>query len=87
MLLIGQYGLVGLLIAWGALLAACAAAFARLRKWDDRLAGDAALPLAIVVLLALADATLNAFFFAPAILAAGAIAVSPMGPRRQNAST
>ncbi|MDO6414823.1 hypothetical protein Q4F19_10570 [Sphingomonas sp. BIUV-7] len=78
LLLIGQYGLAGLLLAWGALLAACVATFARLHEWGDRLAGDAALPLAIIVLLALADATLNAFFFSPAILAAGAIAVKPM---------
>lgn len=77
-LLIGQYGVVGLLLAWGSLLGACIAAFARLRKWQNRLAGDAALALALVVLIALADATLNAFFFSPAILAAGAIAGWPM---------
>jgi hypothetical protein len=49
----------------------------RLREHGDRLTGDPALPLAILVLLALADASLNAFFFSPAILAAGAIAASP----------
>lgn len=78
LLLIGQYGLGGFLLAWGALVAAAAAAFQRLRQWGDRLAGDAALPLAILVLLSLLDATLNAFFFFPAILAAGAIAHRPL---------
>jgi hypothetical protein len=75
-LLLGQYGVVGLLLAWGALITACAAALMRLRQWGDRLNSDPALPLAIMVLLALADAGLNAFFFFPAILAAGAIAAS-----------
>ena len=77
LLLIGQYGLVGFLLAWGALVGASAAAFMRLRKWGDRLGGEATLPLAIIVVLALLDATQNAFFFSPAIVAAGAIAVRP----------
>jgi hypothetical protein len=75
-LLLGQYGIIGLLLAWGALIAACAAALVRRRQSGDRLSNDPALPLAIMVLLALADAGLNAFFFFPAILAAGAIAGS-----------
>lgn len=82
LLLVGQYGLVGLLLAWGALVAVCGAAFARLRRAGTRLSDDAALPLAIVVLLALADAMLNAFFFSPAILAAGTIAARPGCDRR-----
>lgn len=82
LLLIGQYGLAGFLLAWGALVSACVAAFVRLREWGDRLPRDTALPLAIIVLLALADATLNAFFFSPAILAAGAIAAMPRPARR-----
>lgn len=74
MLLIGQFGLIGLALAWGSLAAAAGAGLVRLHRWGDRLDDDTALPLAIIVLLALADATLNAFFFSPAILAAGAIA-------------
>lgn len=73
LLLIGQFGLVGLVLAWGSLLAACAVALKRSRE-PRREQFDPALPLAIMVLLALADAALNAFFFSPAILAAGAIA-------------
>jgi hypothetical protein len=76
MLLAGQFGLVGLLLSWGALIGACSAAFVRLRTRSHRLVGEPALPLAILVLLALADATLNAFFFSPAIVAAGAIAAA-----------
>ena len=76
LLLIGQYGLVGLALAWGALVAACGAALIRMRRLGETSMSDPALPLAIMVLLALADALLNAFFFSPAILAAGAIAVS-----------
>ena len=84
LLLLGQYGLIGLLLAWGALVAACVAAFARLRRSPAQAVADPALPLAILVLLALADAMLNAFFFSPAILAAGAIAVSPLRSSRRH---
>lgn len=81
LLLIGQYGIIGFVLAWGAVVAAFTAAFVRLRRWGDRLGSDPALPLAIVVVLALLDATLNAFFFAPALVAAGSIA--SRAPRRR----
>jgi hypothetical protein len=77
-LLIGQYGLIGLVLAWGSLIATCAVAVKRARELRGG-TFDPALPLAIMVLLALADAALNAFFFSPAILAAGAIAVGRKG--------
>jgi hypothetical protein len=57
------------------LLTASGVALVRLRRFGDASQTDPALPLAIMILLALADAALNAFFFSPAILAAGAIAV------------
>lgn len=78
LLLLGQYGVMGLALAWGAMLGACGAALSRLRRSRGRPEADPALPLAIIVLLALADAALNAFFFSPAILAAGAIAASSL---------
>lgn len=81
LLLLGQYGVIGLLLAWGALLGACGSAFARLRR-VTRAAVDPALPLAIIVLLALTDAALNAFFFSPAILVAGAVAASSLRSSR-----
>jgi hypothetical protein len=83
LLLIGQYGLAGLMLAWGALLAAAAAAFLSLRQRGAGWRDDAALPLGIIVLLAIADAGLNAFFFAPAILAAGAVAGTPRRSREE----
>lgn len=87
MLLIGQFGLIGLMLAWGGLIAACGTALVRLRHKGERgAAGDAALPLAIIVLLALADAALNAFFFFPAVVAAGAIAATALGRRPERAN-
>jgi hypothetical protein len=77
LLLIGQFGLIGFTLAWGSLAVASGAGLVRLRRWGDRLDEGTALPLAIITLLALADATLNAFFFSPAILTAGAIAARP----------
>lgn len=85
LLLVGQYGLIGLVLAWGALVAACAAAFVRLRRDAKQGAEDAALPLAIIALLALVDAMLNAFFFFPAIVAAGAIATTAVARRGDSA--
>jgi hypothetical protein len=76
LLLVGQFGLVGLALAWGSLLSACAATFARLRGAATDPMRHPSAPLAILVLLTLFDALLNAFFFAPALLAAGAIAAS-----------
>jgi len=73
--MIGQYGIIGFSLAYGALLAAAGTAMHQLRGahiWDKEYA---ALPLALMVLFALIDSFLNAFLYFPAILAAGAIAV------------
>ena len=78
LLLIGQYGLIGFALAWGSLAVAAGAGLVRLRRGADRLDKGSALPLAIITLLALTDAVLNAFFFSPAILAAGAVAAGPV---------
>jgi hypothetical protein len=77
LLIIGQYGLIGLALAWGSLALAAAAGLVRYRRWGDRVDDGTVVPLALVVLLTLADALLNAFFFSAAILAAGAIAAHP----------
>lgn len=82
LLLIGQFGLAGLLLAWGALIGAVVAALRRLRESGEPEGRDAALPLAILVLLTLVDAILNAFFFSLAIVAAGVIA--PTSPARRD---
>ena len=86
LLLVGQFGLVGLALAWGALLSACAATFARLRGATTDPMRHPSAPLAVIVLLTLLDALLNAFFFAPALLAAGVIATS-VSATREGAAT
>ena len=73
LLIFGQFGLIGLMLAFGSLLTPILRAFNiqwHFRAW--RL--HPAAPLAMIVLMAVADALLNSFFFYPAILAAGALA-------------
>jgi len=73
LLIFGQFGLVGLVLAFSAMLTPVFRAFAmhwRAGAW--RL--HPAAPMAVIVLMAIADALLNSFFFYPAILAAGALA-------------
>jgi len=86
LLLVGQFGLVGLALAWGSLLGACAATVGRLRRSTKDPIQHPSAPLAVIVLLTLFDALLNAFFFAPALLAAGAIAAS-VATSRDGAAT
>lgn len=74
MLLLGQFGLVGLTLAMGSLLGPAL----RVAWQAPRASGwrPEALPLmlATVVVLAALDGLLNSFFFFPAIVAAGALA-------------
>ena len=73
LLLIGQFGVIGFLLAYGSLLATAGLAMHRIRGvhiWNKEYT---ALPLAVIIILALADSFLNAFLYFPAILAAGAI--------------
>ncbi|MGY6633926.1 MAG: hypothetical protein ACXIU8_09290 [Alkalilacustris sp.] len=70
----GQFGVPAVAAASVAL---AAPALARLRGWRGRMvrrAEAAAVPLALIVLAAMADAWLNAWLFFPAIMAAGALA-------------
>jgi hypothetical protein len=76
LLVIGQYGLGGLLLVLTTLLGPALAA-----AWQAPIAhvwGPEGVPLllAALVLLAVMDALLNSFFFFPAIVAAGALAAS-----------
>jgi hypothetical protein len=66
LLIIGQYGIVGLMFAFGAF------GVASLRWVIGR--ERTAAPLAAIVCMALGDALLNSFFFYPAILAAASVA-------------
>jgi hypothetical protein len=74
LLILGQFGLIGLLLAFGSLLLPALRALAK--QWNSRTwqRGCPAAPLAVIVLMAIADALLNSFIFYPAILAAGALA-------------
>ena len=83
MLIVGQYGLAAAALVFGGLGGAAAAALTRLRRSAAWRPEAAALPLAAIVLMALGDAILNAFFLFPAVLAAGAVAgraQAPAGP-------
>lgn len=73
LMLIGQFGLVGLLLAYGSLIVPIIYALAqRPRIIADRL--QPAPALTIIVLMAIADSLSNSFVFYPALLAAGALA-------------
>ncbi|MBB5687114.1 O-antigen ligase family protein [Sphingobium boeckii] len=79
--ILGQFGLIGLFLAFGTLLWPAVKALASYRYKAG--ANPIALPLATIVLMAVGDALLNSFLFYPALLAAGALAtglsVSPPG--------
>jgi MFS family permease len=72
LLLVGQFGMIGLVLAFGSLLMPTTYAFMRNQysSWRQQ----SIIPLAAIVVMAIADALLNSFFFYPAILAAGALA-------------
>jgi hypothetical protein len=73
LLIIGQFGLIGFLFAFGALLASALRGLAA--HWQrGAWRREAAVPLAVIILMAVGDAIFNSFFFYPAILAAGALA-------------
>jgi len=72
LLLIGQFGIFGFVLAFSPLLMTIMCTFSRkqVQCWRQR----SNPPLAAIVVMATADALLNSFFFYPAILAAGALA-------------
>ena len=70
LLVIGQYGLIGFALLYGLLMTMVLSVFSQMRgvaKLEPRLI------LAVIILIALADSMLNAFFYFPAIIAAGAL--------------
>jgi hypothetical protein len=73
-LIYGQFGLIGLVLALGSLLLPALRAFNNQRSSSTWQRSNSAAPLVMIVLMAVADALLNSFFFYPAILAAGALA-------------
>ncbi len=74
LLIVGQYGLIGAALSFGALLwPACRAASSSPRDSPWRAAASP-LVLATIVALALLDSLLNAFVFLPAVMIAGSLA-------------
>ena len=84
MLLLGQFGLVGLALAFAALLWPALGAAWRAQRTSGWRTDGLPLLLATIVVLAALDGLLNSFFFFPAIVAAGALAraTPAAGPRR-----
>jgi hypothetical protein len=72
-LILGQFGLIGLIFAFGAILTPALRAIA-VRRPAGAFDMNSATPLAVIVLMASADALLNSFLFYPVILFAGALA-------------
>lgn len=73
LLTLGQFGLIGLVLAFGPLLMPALRALT-IKGHSGAWRTHPTAPLALIVLMASADALLNSFFFYPAILAAGALA-------------
>lgn len=71
-LLVGQFGLIGFVLAFGCLLAPVFYAFAH-RSRTDLWQSYPDAPLSMIVLMAIGDALFNSFIFYPALLAAGAL--------------
>jgi hypothetical protein len=73
LLIVGQFGLIGLVLAFGMLLIPALRALT-IEGHSGTWRTYPTAPLAVIVLMASADALLNSFFFYPAVLAAGALA-------------
>jgi hypothetical protein len=73
LIIVGQFGLVGLMLAFGSLLTPALRALA-IQSYPEAWRLHPTLPLAMIVLMAIGDALFNSFLFYPAILASGALA-------------
>ena len=71
LLIIGQFGLIGCVLAFSPFLVTITRAFlsAKVSSWQQQ----SIIPLGAIVAMATADGLVNSFFFYPAILAAGAV--------------
>lgn len=78
LLLVGQYGLLGLALALGAIAAPALLVLARFPVCSPWTAQGASAVLAVMVLVACLDAGLNAFFLFPALLCAAALVPGAM---------
>ena len=85
LLILGQFGLIGLVLAFGSLLIPALRALAT-KGHSGTWRIQPTVPLAVIVLMASADALLNSFFFYPAILAAGALTPRQRLPHEEKAA-
>ena len=76
LLLVGQYGLLGLALALGAIATPAFLQLARFPVGSPWSAQGASAVLAVMVVMACLDAGLNAFLFFPAVLCAAALVPS-----------
>jgi hypothetical protein len=86
LLILGQFGLIGLALAFGSLLMPALRALA-IQGHSGAWRIHPAAALAVIVLMAVTDALLNSFFFYPAILAAGALGESGRRPPESSAAS
>ena len=73
LLLIGQFGLIGFVLAYGTISTATGRTLSRLRGRRIWTKDRPEFALAVIILMMLADSMLNAFLYFPALLAAGAL--------------
>jgi hypothetical protein len=86
LLIMGQFGLIGLVLAFGTLLIPALRAL-EINGYSGTRRTYPVAPLAVIVLMASVDALLNSFFFYPAVLAAGALAPRFRSLEEQKASS
>ncbi len=75
-LIMGQYGITGSILAFGSIFSVVWIALKRMRNARAWQLTSLPVAMAVVILLALGDALFNSFFYFPAILIAGALAGS-----------
>ena len=83
LLVLGQFGLIGLAACLGTLLAPAIAAAWRATRGSAWRPESLPLALAAIAVLTVLDGLMNSFIFFPAIVVAGALAVTPAAPRRR----
>lgn len=77
MLMLGQYGIIGIVLAFGSLLTVFWIVLKRVRNAGAWELTSISVPMALIIALALGDALVNSFLYFPAILIAGALAAKP----------
>ena len=82
MLVLGQFGLVGLCLSMATLLWPAMRVAMQAPRSSGWVAQSLPLMLSTLVVLTVLDALMNSFIFFPALVVAGALAVSPLATER-----